>query len=156
MHPPAGKAREAHGATKPKNHWRPAKISAWSTSATFAKDSRCAAELWTMTSQSEVGGTQAGGTHSVLSCTQKGSSPEMAGSGELLLPLSMATTCASKRDANTPMTTNHRKNDSACSLVLAQVLGRQQGKNERMGPTEPGSAHGQTQNAKKKTKTGTH
>ena len=33
----------------------------------------------------------------------------MAGSGELLLPLSMATTCASKRDANTPMTTNHRK-----------------------------------------------
>ena len=67
------------------------------------------AELWTTTSQSEVGGTQAGDTHSVLLCTRKGSSPEMAGSGELLLPLSMATTCASKRDANTPMTTNHRK-----------------------------------------------
>ena len=67
------------------------------------------AESWTTTSQSEVGGTQAGDTHPVLSSTRKGSSPEMAGSGELLLPLSMATTCASKRDANTPMTTNHRK-----------------------------------------------
>ena len=90
MHPPVAKARESWSNQTQKNHWRPVKISAWSKSATFAKDSRCAAELWTTTSQSEVGGTQAGDTHSVLSCTRKGSSPEMAGSGELLLPLSMA------------------------------------------------------------------
>ena len=42
------------------------------------------------------------------------------------------------------------ENDSACSLVLAQVLGRLPGKNERLGPTDPGSAHGQTQMQKKR------
>ena len=67
------------------------------------------AELWTTTSQSEVGGTQAGDTHTVISCTRKGSSPEMAGSGELAAPVVDGAPYASKRDTNTPMTTNHRK-----------------------------------------------
>ena len=51
------------------------------------------------------------------------------------------------------MTTNRRK-AILHSLVLAQVQGRQQGKNERLGPTEPGSARGQTQIRKKKGKLG--
>ena len=42
------------------------------------------------------------------------------------------------------------QSDSARSLVLAQVLGRLPGKNERLGPTDPGSAPGQTQIQKKK------
>ena len=42
------------------------------------------------------------------------------------------------------------RSDSACSLVLAQVLCRLPGKNERLGPTEQGSAHGQTQIRKRK------
>ena len=42
------------------------------------------------------------------------------------------------------------QSDSARSLVLAQVLGTLPGKNERLGPTEPGSAHGQTQIRKRK------
>ena len=41
------------------------------------------------------------------------------------------------------------RSDSVCSLVLAQVPGRLPGKNGRLGPTEPGSAHGQTQRLQK-------
>ena len=88
-------------------------------------------------------------THSVLSCTRKGSSPEMAGSGKLLLRLSVAPNMPPKW---LPIRRWQHiiESDSACSLVLEQAPGRLPGKNGRLGPTEPGSAHGQTQMQKKK------
>ena len=56
-----------------------------------------------------VGGTQAGDTHSVLSCKRKGQQPRYGWLWGAATPVVDGAPYASKRDANTPMTTNHRK-----------------------------------------------
>ena len=103
MRPPAGKAREAHGATKPVYHGRPVKISAWSKSATFANDARCAGEL-----------SQRSAVLKRATLTLCSRAHGRAAAQRWLALGSWSSRCrwrpfASKRDTNTPMTTNHRK-----------------------------------------------